>query len=211
MKKNPKPESRAASISLFGGVICLDFVNTVDWRTSDEPEEVLRDYIDLVDWTRHVGIIDDRCATALKRSAARSRAEESRALRQAFVLRDAIYDVFIAVAHGENPAPQDLDRFNVTLSRLMARARISTGRAGFGWTWAGNPSSVDSLLWPISWSAAELLTSQDLRLVRECPGEGCGWLFLDNSRSHRRQWCDMKGCGNRAKARRYYERLKSSG
>jgi predicted RNA-binding Zn ribbon-like protein len=56
------------------------------------------------------------------------------------------------------------------------------------------------------WSAAELLTSDDVRFVRACPGSGCGWLFLD--RRGRRQWCTMETCGNRAKARRFAERHK---
>jgi predicted RNA-binding Zn ribbon-like protein len=53
-----------------------------------------------------------------------------------------------------------------------------------------------------------LLTSEELVLVRECAAEDCGWLFLDKTKNHRRRWCDMKTCGNRDKARRYYERMR---
>jgi predicted RNA-binding Zn ribbon-like protein len=42
--------------------------------------------------------------------------------------------------------------------------------------------------------------------VGECEGEGCSWLFLDTSRNRSRRWCSMEDCGNRAKARRHYER-----
>src|SRR5262249_61706177 len=70
MVTKPKSESRAASISLLGGVLCLDFANTVDWRTSTRPEEILTSYGDLVDWSRHVGIVDGRRGGRLKRSAA---------------------------------------------------------------------------------------------------------------------------------------------
>nr|WP_246221489.1 CGNR zinc finger domain-containing protein [Phytoactinopolyspora mesophila] len=31
----------------------------------------------------------------------------------------------------------------------------------------------------------------------------CGWYFLDTSRGRRRRWCNMKICGNQAKAARY--------
>jgi predicted RNA-binding Zn ribbon-like protein len=37
--------------------------------------------------------------------------------------------------------------------------------------------------------------------VRACPGDDCGWLFLDPH--GRRRWCDMGSCGNRAKARSF--------
>jgi predicted RNA-binding Zn ribbon-like protein len=31
-------------------------------------------------------------------------------------------------------------------------------------------------------------------------------LFLDTTKNHTRRWCNMKICGNRAKARRFQER-----
>ena len=209
MVKNRKGESRAASISLLGGVLCLDFANTVDWRTSGKPEEILTGYRDLVDWGRHVGIVDDRRARGLKRMATLDAASAAMAFEQAILLREAIYHLFAAVAHGRRPARHRLANFNRALLVLLSRTRITPGQDCFEWSWCGGSDAFDSLLWPVAWSAAQLLTSQDLTLVRECRGGGCGWLFLDKSRSHRRQWCDMKGCGNRAKARRYYERLKS--
>jgi predicted RNA-binding Zn ribbon-like protein len=45
--------------------------------------------------------------------------------------------------------------------------------------------------------------------VKQCAGEGCGWLFLDTSRNHLRRWCTMDECGNRAKMRRRYERVRN--
>lgn len=35
---------------------------------------------------------------------------------------------------------------------------------------------------------------------KACPGPGCGWVFRDVTRNGSRRWCDMAGCGNRAKA-----------
>jgi predicted RNA-binding Zn ribbon-like protein len=209
VKKDPKPQSRASTINLFGGALCLDFANTVDWRLTPSPEEILTSYRDLVDWSRHAGIIDGRRAARLVRRAGLQTANASCILRQAVELRETVYEVFVAVARGRSTG-QTLPRLNRALSPYLARSSISPARQGFVWTSGGDPDEFDSILWPIAWSAAELLTSQDVRLVRECLGAGCGWLFLDKSRSHRRRWCDMKGCGNRAKARRYYERLKSN-
>jgi predicted RNA-binding Zn ribbon-like protein len=33
-------------------------------------------------------------------------------------------------------------------------------------------------------------------------------LFLDISRNRSRRWCDMRDCGNRAKASRFYKKSK---
>jgi predicted RNA-binding Zn ribbon-like protein len=34
-------------------------------------------------------------------------------------------------------------------------------------------------------------------------------VFFDNTKNGRRRWCDMATCGNRAKAARHREKLKS--
>jgi predicted RNA-binding Zn ribbon-like protein len=36
------------------------------------------------------------------------------------------------------------------------------------------------------------------------------WLFIDASKNATRRWCDMASCGNRAKARRHYLKLKDA-
>lgn len=73
--------------------------------------------------------------------------------------------------------------------------------------WAFEGRNLDAPLWPISRSAADLLTSDsDLHKVRQCGGSDCNWLFLDTSKNRTRQWCSMQSCGNREKARRHYQR-----
>jgi predicted RNA-binding Zn ribbon-like protein len=64
------------------------------------------------------------------------------------------------------------------------------------------------MLAPIVKSAADLLLSDMLDRVKQCEGDPCGWLFLDTSRNRSRRWCSMEDCGNRAKARRFYQRKK---
>ncbi|MBI4413448.1 MAG: CGNR zinc finger domain-containing protein, partial [candidate division NC10 bacterium] len=79
----------------------------------------------------------------------------------------------------------------------------------FAWRWTGDGQRLDRMLWAVTRSAADLLTSGELAAVRECEAETCAWLFMDRSRNRSRRWCDMKACGNRAKARRHYERKKA--
>jgi len=68
--------------------------------------------------------------------------------------------------------------------------------------------TFEAPLWPIARSAAELLASEQVHFIRNCSSKTCQWLFLDTSKNHRRRWCDMKLCGNRAKVRRFYTRKK---
>jgi predicted RNA-binding Zn ribbon-like protein len=91
------------------------------------------------------------------------------------------------------------------VERAVAARRLQAARDGYRLAWrAGAPH--ERLLGSIAHSAVDLLTSPELRRVRECSGEGCGWLFLDGSKAHRRRWCSMAISGNRAKARRHWER-----
>lgn len=53
---------------------------------------------------------------------------------------------------------------------------------------------------------AILADPRELDRVKLCPGQGCGWLFLDETKNARRKWCLMEVCGNRAKSSRHYAR-----
>jgi len=68
-----------------------------------------------------------------------------------------------------------------------------------------------SLLLPIAEALAQLLADADMSRVRECGGDACTLIFLDTTRSHRRRWCDMAQCGNRAKVSSFRTRQKATG
>ncbi|MHC1548092.1 CGNR zinc finger domain-containing protein [Phyllobacterium sp. K27] len=53
-------------------------------------------------------------------------------------------------------------------------------------------------------SGLSLLHTSRLSRIKICPN--CHWLYLDESRNRSRRWCDMTVCGNRAKAKRHYDR-----
>jgi predicted RNA-binding Zn ribbon-like protein len=78
------------------------------------------------------------------------------------------------------------------------------------WDFSASSRELDPILAAVAWSAAGILASPDLRLLRECASPECGWLFVDRSRRKNRRWCEMSECGNRAKARRYYRRHRTS-
>ncbi len=72
---------------------------------------------------------------------------------------------------------------------------------------------LDDERWRLPWLAAQnlldLLREHPERL-RRCANHDCVLHFYDTSRSGKRQWCSMASCGNRAKARRHYERSRSA-
>jgi len=201
----------------------LDFANTADWHAGPNPEERLTTYREAVAWAVSTGIMSESQGRRLVVYADAHPGEQAKALRRIVALREAIYRIFSAVAHGRPPDAADIGLLNLELGSALSHLRLvaagkdgrGTARAAaepdaprFGWSWAGMEDELTSLLWPVARAATALLTSSDLARVRECADDACGWLFLDHSRNGSRRWCDMADCGNRAKARRYRERRK---
>ncbi len=195
---------------MTGGKLCLDFANTAEYRSpAIKPEdEHLTDYAALVAWGQQAGALADAQAHHLLTLAAAQPDAAARALARAIALREAIYRLFSSVARGDTLTASDLEPLNTALAEGLAQARLALAGQQVIWTWAETPA-LDRILWPVARSAADLLTSEERERVRECAGERCTWLFLDTSRNRSRQWCDMQSCGNRAKAKRHYQRRRA--
>ena len=209
--KQVETSTHAGNLDLIGGWVCLDFVNTVDGRRNGHSRDYLGSYDDLVFWARHVELVTEDEARQLIDRARRRPTEASQVFEQALVLRETIYRIFMAQASGERPAATDLANLNEALSEALARLQLVPTATGFDWTWRVEAQDLERLLWPLTRSASELLTSAELNRVRECGGDDCGWLFVDTSRNRSRRWGDMKSCGNRAKAQRHYQRKRTAG
>lgn len=191
---------------LIGGRLCLDFVNTLGGRGAAGKilDDRLTSFDLLLRWSTRAGALRPRDARALAARAARAPREAAAVLERARSLRESLYRVFTAAVAGRAVPAADLAVVNRELRRARAHETIAA-TPRLAWTW-DDDQGLDSMLRPVVKSAADLLTSADLARVGQCPGEDCGWLFLDTSRSRRRQWCDMRECGNRAKVRRFRER-----
>jgi predicted RNA-binding Zn ribbon-like protein len=198
---------------LSGGALCLDFANTLDDRPSSRPNDFLRSYADLVAFGQQTGTLTELEAAGLLDAADRRPADAASALARAIDLREVIYRLFVALADGRPVPPTDLAALNGALAEGLAHARVVEGDVSreirFGWAWTVDPLDLDRPTWPVTRSAADLLTTLDLRSLRLCASESCAWLFLDTSRNGSRRWCSMRTCGNRAKARRHHARVKA--
>ena len=119
---------------------------------------------------------------------------ESAIHRRALALREGLFALF-----SRGPGAQEgLQALNTEIRLTSAELHVEPEGPAYALAW----DAGSKVLGPIVRSAIELLTSSDVRRVRVCSGDGCGWLFLDSSRTHRRRWCNMAICGNRAKAKR---------
>jgi predicted RNA-binding Zn ribbon-like protein len=189
--------------------LCVDFVNTVEWRTDPERiEEKLASFDDLVHWAAKHEVISDAVARKLLRTGHERSRLAGQVLDRAIQLRDAIYRVLSATAATQKPAPDRLDVVAREARHFSAHIHLKYGEDRVEWEWNGDEDDLDRVLWPVVHSTIELLRSDLLSRIRECEGPGCGWIILDQTKNRSRRWCEMKTCGNRAKVKRFYERHK---
>ena len=202
----PAPES---VFDLSGGRLCLDFANTLGGPVT-EPLERLNTYADLVSWSRQAGTVSASAARRLLEESSRHPRMAAAVLERARELRGAIYRTWAAEVRGEQAATADLELLNSLLGKALSHQRLvrEEDRYAFGWR---DDDALESILWPVAKSTAELLTSEEAKLVRQCEAfatKDCAWLFIDETRNRSRRWCSMASCGNRAKARRHYQRAR---
>jgi predicted RNA-binding Zn ribbon-like protein len=185
----------------ISGRLCLDFVNTIVYERDRERRQ------------DRLGTIDETLAWI----AAAPGAPEPpvlgaygarRFFLEALRARAACDGLFRAAAVGEAIDPdtwRDLAGLHAAALR-PGDARIALGEQGL----VLSPVAAFPLpfLAAVTLDALALALSPRIARVKECPG--CNWLFVDGTRNGRKRWCEMRTCGNRAKARRHGERVRSA-
>ncbi|WP_067495424.1 BTAD domain-containing putative transcriptional regulator [Actinoplanes sp. TFC3] len=170
----------------------LEFCNTfAGWGRPPTPHsDWLRGYPTLAVWAGHVGLAEEWVVTRLLTAAERDPAGAARALAQARELRRQLY------ASCTDPADAVAFKAVAALAEAAMRAsRFVRSDDGLG-GWRVAPGI--GLRLPVlaaARSAADLLADPRRFQIRVCPGEACGWLFLDEH--GRRRWCSLGTCAGR--------------
>jgi predicted RNA-binding Zn ribbon-like protein len=195
----------------LGGDPALDLINTVDWTERGPENDRLTDYERLTRWGEGAGIISSTAGASLRARAGARPREAQAAYKAAVRARWVLWRILAATARGE-PAPDALSQLNSMLARALPRLHLAAagnrpGPAGaLRLDWRELGTELESIIWPVLWSAASLLVSPDADRIRICGGADCGWMYVDRSRNGLRRWCQMETCGTREKSRRRYLR-----
>ena len=181
--------------------VALDFVNTLDDRyTAGGPRELLPTYADLIRFCRQTGLLTQVEAARL---GVLSAASQEKGLRSAIELRELLARVFYRWVDGRPPSMEDriaLERWSAACAQHR-ELRWEDGHLAWGWRTLTGDAEAPAML--LAEQALDLLLAHEPPRLRTCASDTCRWLFLDTSKNRTRRWCDMKTCGNRAKARRY--------
>lgn len=202
-----EPERSLENIEIIGGHPAIDFVNTVGAWNAGGQGDYLGGFDDFLRWNEKMDLVGPN---GLRNLRATSEHDQAEALDEVRRLRGSLHAILAARTHGRPLPRHALEHLNDIIRRTAAWRRLAADEeTGFRnicclWDFSGAPAIA--ALGPVAWKAGELLELGDLERLKECPGDNCGWLFLDTSKNRSRQWCSMRTCGNAAKVRRFRQR-----
>lgn len=166
--------------------------------------ELLSNGNDLIAWMVMAGLITDREGDDI--TARYSTQDLDQIARSAVALREWWRSTIVQVLTGTDEITGTLERVNEILAHDSTYQLIESTDNGVALTLNRRWETTTSILAPIAESIADLVVSDAHHLIRNCENPTCTLWFQDRTKAHRRRWCSMAVCGNRAKARAHRSR-----
>lgn len=194
--------------AFVAGRLWLDFVNTDDARQGQRVD-LIATFSAFVDWLAAAQVIDAERSVALRRRAVEQPSGAAAALVEAQRIRAVLRQL---AEHGREPQgalhrERVVDEINRVLGRSVGTRRVdSTPDGGYVRSFVPVGDAFGGLVIPIVESAVDSLVRGELGKVRRCGDRRCPRHFADDTKSGTRRWCEMKTCGNRAKAKRHRQK-----
>jgi len=196
------------SLELVGGLVCLDFTNTIKHRYQVPIVDYLSGMEDWLIWAKRSTLITDVELKVIQQYIQQNPTRSQKEFHGIIRSRESIHNIFNCISRGEKPLPDSLQIFTEKLHFSFERVSITIkANRKVSESWSEKVVDLLTPLVPIVKSAYELLNSDKLGRVKEC--DNCGWLYLDKSKNNSRKWCSMLTCGSSDKARRYYRKTKN--
>lgn len=208
-----------AAAIFVGDALGLDFLNSIA-TPLDIPVDWIKDGEGLLDWVEQARLAPPEALDSVRMHALPGEldkvADQARHLREWF-------RGFVREHKGRPLAAENLEQLE-PLNRLLERdeifTRITPVLGGTDMTVGSTiPLQLqtdrkwrtpEALLLPIGEALARFVCSEDFSHVKACEGPACTLLFADHTRGHRRRWCSMARCGNRAKQAAHRHRVKEN-
>lgn len=194
-------ERRPGTLSLVAGKLALDFTNTESGRGGARHLDHLQTAEDFLVWAAHAKIISAKGASLAQGIVKGQNKLANHLVTRGKSLRETIYQITSRVIAGQQPAEKLLRSLTAAHAEMLAIATLNPNGNNYAWAWDSKTGLDAAILGPITLSALNLLIDEDSSCIKQCHGNHCGWLFFDGTKNKSRQWCDMRVCGNRAKAR----------
>jgi len=206
-----------AALPRLGGHRALDLVNTVAPRLPVlGRHEHLASPEDLLVCAQRTELLNASEAVRVADAWSASPSSGSEALAVVLRIREALSTILSTLLGVDIAAPeatQATEYLSLRWVAACARTELVLDRPGAPSARLATqfaPATIIADRFAIA--SIELLTEVDLTHLGVCPPEhgGCGWLYIDQSRTQTRRWCSMDACGAAAKSRRLTDRRRST-
>jgi predicted RNA-binding Zn ribbon-like protein len=193
-----------AKFYFVGNNLSIDFVNT-QIIADGEPKDLLESFADFVDWAQAADLLSTpQAATVLENWGSKPQAAQS--LKDAKAFRETLRKMIQQAATGAEIDAPIINAINQLLHEGNGYNELVRGENGFEKRFHTAFHPPRQLLAPIAAAAADLLCYGNPAYLRKCENPDCVLYFYDTTKNHRRRWCSMAACGNRAKAAAFYQR-----
>jgi len=203
----PPMAAARTTFTFVGERLWLDFVNS---ELSARNGDALYDFESLVQWLEAAAILDLERATGIRRRAIQQPAGAAASLIDARRVRASLRSLAERGVVSDRIRMDALAEINRVLGRSAGTRRVDLRNDGtFSRSFVPVGDAFAGLVIPVVESAADALIAGELARVRRCADARCMRVFYDTTKNGRRRWCDMSTCGNRAKAARHREKVRT--
>jgi predicted RNA-binding Zn ribbon-like protein len=199
-------QMRRKKFIIVGNHLSLDFVNT-QVVEDGKLKDLMTGYDDFIDWTQALGLLSPPQAQKRLKSPA-SHLESARIFEEVLEFRKVLRGMVEALSKEKPVSAATVNRVNALLKNGYRRPVLIRTKNGFEKQLRSEFHNPIQLLTPIAESAADLLAYGNPAYIKKCENPACVLYFYDISKNHKRRWCSMTACGNRAKAAAFYDRTR---
>lgn len=180
---------------VIGNNLALDFINTVDFEITLE---------NLLSWAVAVNLV--------KRSEAEdvSKKWNEKEMPEISLFRKDLREIVINLVNQKKLLAGEISWINRILREKSGYSELNKTAEGFSKSIRIDLGDPHKMLIPITESLVDLICYGQLDLLRKCERTDCILYFYDTTKNHKRRWCSMAICGNRAKAAKFYHKKKSN-
>ena len=183
---------------------CLDFINT-DLVVDGQPRDLLASFSDVIAWAIQAKVLTQADADAVEGSSGRQ-AKATGMLEQIRAFRAVLREMVERIAAGKAVPQTAVAAINEALRTRVGYPQLISRKGRFERKYQVESAGGPQLLGLLAESAADLLTTCDLSLIKKCQNPACVLFFYDTTKNHARHWCSMSLCGNRHKVAAHYRR-----
>lgn len=185
------PANSVNEVLLVGDHLALDLLNT-EMQVGSDSVDLWRSGKDVYAWLDRLGLVAGIVVDT---------AHEPALLKQARELRALARHLIEQWKDGKQIDVQPLNQFLFDHLSAPQLNRDETGKLTL--TRVSRGAAIPALLGPVAEAIAQLLAEGEIEYVKTCAHPECILWFYDRTKSHKRRWCSMASCGNRAKAAQF--------